>query len=201
MTQEVLNEEAAPLRRKRSKPVPKEELEQKYPSLRVLTGAPGRAAESAWVATFNARPDAMQALLADYIKQVHARPGRIGQRPMPKEADVDFESLIYGELTEEPIHKALARLMKDLPPHLSSQRLFSAAVHMTRPQLRRLLNGTHHPDVDTIRTIATVVGKPPVYFVEYRRAMVIAAMVGLLEEQPGIATTLYQKYLTVRLGK
>ena len=46
---------------------------------------------------------------------------------------------------------------------------------------------------------SSVVGKPPVYFPEYRKAMVLAAMVNLMEERPGIATTLYKQYLDVAL--
>src|SRR4051812_25714431 len=87
-------------RRKRG--VPKDELERTYPSLTSLAGPPGRAVEQAWVAVFRARPDAMHALLADFIKQVHAQPGRIGQRVMPREAEVDFQALVYGEENDLP---------------------------------------------------------------------------------------------------
>jgi hypothetical protein len=35
--------------------------------------------------------------------------------------------------------------------------------------------------------------------VEYRKAMVMAAVLNLLEERPGIATTLYRHYIEVRI--
>ena len=197
----TIEEVGKPATGRRSKGVPKEEMRERFPSLRTLTDAPGRAVQNAWVATFNARPDAMQALLADYIKQVHAKPGRIGQRPMPKEADVDFNSLVYGEITDEPLVAVLPGLIAALPRHLRSERAFCAAISMSRPQYYRLNAGEYHPNVHELRLIAKALGKPPVYFVEYRMAMVVAAMVDLMEERPGIATSLYQNYLEVRLPK
>lgn len=190
-----------PRRRRKIKGMEKEEMHDAYPSLRSLTGAPGKALERAWVATFNARPDAMQALLADYIKQVHAQPGRIGQRPMPRESDVDFHALVYGETTDEPLVEILPELVQGMPIHLRSERGFCAAINMSRTQYRRLRAGEYHPDVNDLRQIAKVLGKPPVFFLEYRIAMVAAAMIGLMEKRPGIATSLYRNYLDVQLGK
>src|SRR6478609_9325029 len=105
-------------RKRRGRGMEREEMLATYPSLKSLSAPPGRAVEGAWVATFSARPDAMQALLADYIKQVHTKPGRIGQRPMPKESDVDFQTLLYGEVSDEPMLAILPGLVKALPPHL-----------------------------------------------------------------------------------
>lgn len=188
-------------RKRRGRGVEREEMLQTYPSLRTLSAPPGRAVEGAWVATFNARPDAMQALLADYIKQVHTKPGRIGQRPMPKEADVDFHALLYGEVNDEPLIAVLPSLVKGLPPHLRSERTFSQAIHMSKTQYRRMMNGEYEPTVNEIRHIAQVLGKPPVFFCEYRKAIVMAALLNLMEERPGIATKLYQHYIEVHLDK
>lgn len=188
-------------RKRRERGMATEELHRVYPSLRTLTAPPGRAVEAAWVATFSARPDAMQALLADYIKQVHTKPGRIGQRPMPKEAEVDFDLLMYGEVSEEPLVDILPGIVKALPPHLRSERAFSQAIHMSKTQYRRLLLGQYEPTVNELRQIAKVCGKPPVYFCEYRKAMVMSAVLNLLEERPGIATKLYQQYIEVHIGK
>ena len=188
-------------RSRRARGVPQEELHQMYPSLKVLTGSPGRAAEMAWVATFNARPDAMQALLGDYIKQVNARPGRIGQRPMPREADVDFDALVYGETTDAPLVEVLPELIEALPPHLSSHRGFCAAVMMSKTQVQRMLIGEYDPDVSQLRRIAKVVGKPPAFFSEYRKAMVMAAFINLMEERPGAVTAIYRNYLEAHIGR
>lgn len=186
-------------RRRRIKGMEKEEMHERYPSLKTLTSTSGRALEGAWVATFKARPDAMQALLGDYIKQVHAKPGRIGQRPMPREADVDFNALVYGETTERPLTEVLPELVNALPPHLRSERNFAAAINMSRTQYHRMRNGEYSPDVKELQMIAKVVGKPVVYFVEYRKAMVVAAMLNLMDERPGIATALYRQYIEVQL--
>jgi len=189
------------VRKRRGRGVERDDLLREYPSLKSLTAPPGRAVETAWVATFNARPDAMQALLADYIKQVHTKPGRIGQRPMPKEADVDFHALLYGEVNEKPMIEILPALVKALPPHLRSERTFSEAIHMSKTQYRRMMQGDYQPTVNEIRDIAKILGKPPVYFSEYRKAIVMAALLNLMEERPGIATKLYQQYIEVHLDK
>lgn len=178
--------------RKRQKGTPREELEKEYPSLTHLSGPPTKASRKAWVAVFNARPDAMHNLLADYIKQVYATPGRIGQRPMPKEESVDFQGLVYGENSEQPIHEALPGLIR------MSERAFCQKIHMSRTQFQRLLAGEYDPDISEIRIIADAVNKPPTFFMEYRKAMAIAAFINLIDERPGIATSLYRQYLEVR---
>ena len=183
----------APQRRRRGKGMPAEELEARYPSLRALTQPSGRASRGAWIAVFKARPDAMHALLADFIKQVHAKPGRIGQRPMPKEEEVDFESLVYGEENDQPLTTILPKLMR------VSERGFADRIHMSRSQLQRLLSGEYDPDVNELRVIAAAVKKPPIFFVEYRKAMVVSAFLHLIDERPGIATMLYRDYLEVRM--
>lgn len=175
--------------------VPREELVREYPSLSKLQTGSERAVELAWVATFSARPDAMHALLADFIKQVHATPGRIGQRPMPKEELVDFKGLMYGEENDLPLREVLPKLVK------VSERAFCLRINMSRRTYQRLLLGDHDPDVGEIRAIATALKIPPTYFIEYRKVMAVAAFVNLLDERPGIATKLYKHYLQVRSGR
>lgn len=180
-------------RRGRTKGVPQEELEKRYPSLSYLAGPTSRATQRAWIAVFNTRPDAMHSLLADFIKQVHAQPGRIGQRPMPREEQVDFHTLIYGETSDLALTEVLPKLVT------ISERAFCERIHMSRAQYQRLLKGQYDPDVNELRLIARAVRKPPTFFVEYRKAMAVAAFLNLIEERPGIATTLYRKYLEVRI--
>lgn len=183
-------------RRRRNPAMAPDELHRKYPSLAQLaTRPPEQNLERAWVAVFNARPDAMYALLADFIKQVHARPGRIGQRPMPKEAEVDLEALIYGEDNDLPLIELLPKMMR------ASERTFCQRVSMSRAQFRRMMAGDYHPDVYELRRIAAELRKPPVYLVEYRKAMALAAVVNLFNERPGVATRLYRSYLQDRLEK
>lgn len=178
---------------RKKKGVPRDELERQYPTLTYLTAPSPQAARRAWVAVFTQKPDAMHNLLADYIKQVYAVPGRIGQRPMPDEARVDFQALLYGEENELPIGVVLKRIVTD------SQRVFAGKVHMSRGTYERLLAGRYDPDVNEMRLIAKAVKRSPTFFVEYRKAMVVAALLNMLEERPGLATTIYRQYLEVRL--
>jgi transcriptional regulator with XRE-family HTH domain len=187
----------APQRRRRGKGMPQDEVHARYPSLRALTQPSGKASRHAWIAVFNARPDAMTSLLADFIKQVHAQPGRIGQRPMPREEEVDFHGLLYGEENEELLAVVLPKL---LTISKISKRAFATEIHLSRTQTRRLFAGEYDPDVNELRQIAAALKKPPLYFVEYRKAMVTAAFLNLLEARPGIATTLYRQYLEIRMG-
>jgi transcriptional regulator with XRE-family HTH domain len=138
----------------------------------------------------------MHALLADFIKQVHAQPGRIGQRPMPREAEIDFEGLLYGDDNNLPLVEILPKLMNQRGV---SERALVKQLYMARTQFQRLLRGEYEPDVSEIKQIAAALGVAPVYFVEYRQIMATAAFVSLITERPGIATMLYRKYLEVRL--
>jgi hypothetical protein len=70
---------------------------------------------------------------------------------------------------------------------------------MSRAQYQRMLKDEYDPDVNELRLIAQAVKKPPTFFVEYRKAMAVAAFLNPLDERPGIATSLYRKYLEVRL--
>lgn len=180
-------------KRKRAKGLDPDEMAKQFPSLTYLAGPPDKTVKKAWVAVFNARPDAMHSILADYIKHAHATPGRIGQRPMPKEAQVDFQSLMYGEQTELPLVEVLPKIMT------MSERAMCARVHMSKTQWRRVLDGTYDPDVNELRAIATALRRPPTFFLEYRKAMALAAFINLIDEKPGIAGALYRTYLEVKM--
>lgn len=149
----------------------------------------------AWEAAFTANPDALNKLLADYIKQIYATPGRVGQRPMPREEHVDLDTLLHGEITDQPITEVLPKLIKP------SERAFAQRIHMSRTQLQRLVAGAYKPTVSELASIAEAAGVPPAYFREYRHAMVTAAFVQLLEERPGVATHLYRTYLKVAVPR
>lgn len=193
MEAEVLSMEDAPTKRRRGKGLPPDELRRLYPSLKSLAEPPTKAAQRSWVAVFSLRPDAMHMMIADLIKQVHATPGRIGQRPMPKESEVDFQALMYGEENDLPLVEVLPKLMK------ISERAFAKKIHMSRAQLQRMLHGEYHPDANELRIIAGAIKKPAAFFVEYRKIMAMAAFVNLIESRPGIATSLYREYLEVRM--
>lgn len=186
-------EEEQKQRRRRGKPMSADEMSQQFPSLSYLSGPVTKATQRAWVAVFNARPDAMHQLLADFIKQAHATPGRIGQRPMPKEEQVDFQHLVYGEENDLPLVEVLPKIMN------MSERAMCSRVHMSKTQWRRVLDGSYDPNVNELRAIAKALQRPPTFFVEYRKAMAVAAFLNLIDERPGIATSLYRTFLEVRL--
>jgi len=172
--------------------MPPEEMAQQFPSLSYLTGPPTRATKRAWVAVFNARPDAMHSLLADFIKQAHATPGRIGQRPMPKEEQVDFEGLMYGEQNDLPLTEVLPKILT------MSERAMCARIHMSKTQWRRVLDGSYDPNVNELRAIAAALKRPPTFFVEYRKAMAVAAFLNLFVFNDTATTEIYTTYLEVR---
>lgn len=162
-----------------------------YPNLQALLGP---NAAKAWDAVFRLRPDAMHRVIADIIKQEYARPGRVGQRPMPREEEVDVETLLYGETNERPITDALPELMGTTGMTI---RDFAKKVHMSSTQVHRTVKGTYAPDADQLRRMARAVGKSPVYFPEYRKMMAVAAFVRLIEEHPEIATTIFARFVQV----
>lgn len=173
-----------------------DELCVEYPSLRTLAGPTTKANERAWVAAFTERPEALEGLLSDLIKQAYAKPGRIGQRPMPREEEVNLDHLIHGEYTEEPLTVILPKLIK------ISERAFCDRIKVSRRTYQRMFlpDGDrlkYHPDMELISRIAAAVGKPSAFFIEYRLMAAQAAFLQLITDRPGIATRLYKDYIQV----
>jgi hypothetical protein len=184
------------VKRQRREPMSRTEMDTRWPSLKHLaTTSPTKACEEAWVAAFTISPDSMFSILQDLIKQAYATPGRIGQRPMPKEEDVDLNAMLHGDFCDEPIHVALPKLVK------VSLRAFCVKIHMSKTQYLRLLAGDYHPTMEEIRIIASAVKKPASYFVEYRLIAAQAAFVQLITDNPGIATKIYRTYLETKAAK
>lgn len=171
-----------------------EEAEERWPSLRILAGPTNKATEHAWMAVFSHRPEVMHRVLRELIKQVYAKPGRTGQRPMPKEEEVDFWGLVHGEQTNLPIREVIPRVTK------LSERQIVSKIAMSRTQYQRMMRGEYEPTAFEIREIARVVNRPPTFFAEYRKIMAVSAFINLIEERPGIASNLYRHYLQVRAG-
>jgi len=169
-----------------------EEMRERWPSLEQLAGDDRDAAEQAWAAVFSVRPEVMHRVLRELIKQVYAKPGRTGQRPMPREEEVDFWGLLHGEQTDLLMHEVLPKICK------LSERQMVSRIAMSRSQYQRLVKGEYEPTVFEIREIAKALGRPPTFFVEYRKIMAISAFVNMINERPGIAGALYRDYLAVR---
>lgn len=173
-----------------------EDLQQRYPSLKTLAAPTGKAGERAWVAAFTHRPEAMEGMLSDLIKQAYAKPGRIGQRPMPKEEEVNLEALLQGEYTEEPLTDVLPKLVK------ISERAMVMKLRISRRMYQRMFlpeghPDKYHPDIELLTRIAAAVKKPPSFFVEYRQIAAQAAFVKLITDRPVIATRLYREFLEI----
>lgn len=173
-----------------------EELQEKYPSLKSLAAPTSKACQRAWVAAFTEKPDAIEHMLSDLIKQAYASPGRIGQRPMPKEEEVNLQALLYGDYTEDPLHESLPKLIT------ISERAFVSKIRMNRRTYQRMFlpEGDplkYYPDMEILSRIAAAVKKPASYFLEYRVMAAHAAFVQLIIDRPGIATKLYKDYLVV----
>lgn len=173
-----------------------DELQDRYPSLKHLAAPASKASQRAWVAAFTHRPEALEGLLSDLIKQAYAKPGRIGQRPMPKEEEVNLDVLLQGEYTDDTIDVALPKLVR------ISQVAFCNKVRISRRMYQRmLLSDTdpdkYHPDTEILQRVAAAVGKPPSYFLEYRLIAAQAAFLRLIQDRPVVATRIYRDYLEV----
>jgi hypothetical protein len=172
-------------------------LTREYPSLKTLAGPTGKARCAAWVSAFTHRPETLEKMISDLIKQVYAKPGRIGQRPMPKEIDVDFQALLNGEYTDLPMTEVLPELIGDV-----SEVVFATQIWVSRRTCQRMFlpDGDplkHWPTMDEIERIAVVVGKPPSFFLEYRLIAAQAAFLNLITDRPVVATRIYREYLQV----
>lgn len=173
-----------------------EELRERYPSLKSLAAPAAKASERAWVAAFTHRPEALEGILSDLIKQAYAKPGRIGQRPMPREEEVNLEALLEGDYTDEPISEALPKLVK------ISERALCKKLYISRRTYQRMFLPAgdpekYHPDIELLTRFAEAVGKQPSYFLEYRLIAAQAAFLNLITEKPVVATRIYREYLEV----
>lgn len=197
-----MSEETPTVPRTRAPRAPKgpsysiEDLQGKYPSLKTLAAPAAKASERAWIAAFTHRPEALEGILSDLIKQAYAKPGRIGQRPMPKEEEVNLTALLEGDYTDDPLPVSLPKLVK------ISERALCAKLYISRRTYQRmfLADGDplkYHPDTELLTRIATAVGKQPSFFLEYRLIAAQAAFLKLITDKPVIATRIYREYLEV----
>lgn len=172
--------------------MPDEEVHSRWPSVKILSDAPSDQAKEAWEVVFRHRPEVMHRVIRELIKRAYSAPGKSGQRPMPREEDVDLWGLLYGEHADRPLREVLFELT-DL-----SERQVANKLTMSRTQFRRLLAGEYEPTAFDVKEIADVVGVPPAYFLEFRRSVVTSALMGMFEQNPGIVTDLYVNYLLIK---
>lgn len=167
-----------------------EQVFEKFPYMRDIVGPQKKQNGEGWDALFDARPDMMHAIFADIIKQTYATPSRVGQRPMPREEDVDLDWLMDSDPNREPLTAVLPKLVK------VSERKFCDSISMSRATYQRMLKGEYDPDIDQLRRIANAIGKPPSYFIEYRRRLLFSALGRMLVREPQILDMLFYSYVT-----
>lgn len=167
-----------------------------YPMLRGLVGLPTQYGESRedWNALFVAEPDGMLRIFADIIKSEYAAKGRVGQRPMPREEQVNVNQFLSGDFTDRSMPEVLPRMIK------TSRREFAARVGMSWTQFRRVMSGEVVPDPSQIRRMAKELNCSPLYFIEYRKMMMVAAMVNLFESKPDLMNSLVSRYVRAKAG-
>lgn len=168
------------------------DLFDRYPSLRSLVG-PQQTCDD-WDALFSTAPDGMFRIFADIIKSEYAIKGRVGQRPMPREEEVNVRQFLADDYTDLPMSDALPKLIR------VSRRAFASKVGMSWTQFRRVLRGDVIPDPSQMRRIAKAANVSPLYFVEYRRMMILTALANLFEDNAELMNSLCTRYVRARTG-
>jgi transcriptional regulator with XRE-family HTH domain len=120
-----------------------------------------------WHSAIEDNPDVTWRILSDIVKivQAEAVPGRTGRRPAPDMMGFDqLLDTIYPErFSVEPFPTALGVLMGE-----RTQMDFAPLMHVSQPQLSRLLTGKVKPDMRLMESAALASGVTAAYFVEWR---------------------------------
>ena len=147
-----------------------------------------------WNKVFRTDPAIMGRIVNDVLKIDQAEPGRPGKRPA-LDVGVAEERLhqIRGEdYTILPFAEALrnARAGKSIRSLAHYSGLPKSTVH-------RLADGDTRPSLEQIEAIAKGVRKAPSYFLEYRIAFVLSAMVELFSQSPESTIVQYEKLVAL----
>lgn len=141
-----------------------------------------------WQEAIEGNPDVTWRILSDIVKivQAEAVPGRTGRRPAPDMMGFDqLLDTIYPErFSSDPFPQALNTLMGS-----RRQVDFAPMMHVSQPQLSRLLTGKVKPDLRMMENAALASGVTAAYFVEWRafKMAEIIADVYLRKPQMSIA--------------
>lgn len=123
-------------------------------------------------------------VLGDLIRVGHT-PKRRGQRPSldAEEGEVRLRQLTGDDYSTLSFAEAF-RLLRDgrrPPPSLTRMH---RGTGLARPKLHRLLAGLNLPTAPEMEAVAAYFGKPPIYFAEYRRLLILAAVDDHLRRAP-----------------
>ncbi len=147
-----------------------------------------------WVGFFNS-PAGLGALgkilydIYDEVRSAEERNAglrRIGRRPGRSAVPLDevMQVVLPQEFTNDPLPKALARLLAG-----RSQRQFARRVPVSQPHLCRILSGERVPDLEQLERIAAAADVQPWYFIEWRARYISTLMGEVLAESPHLSIT------------
>ena len=144
-----------------------------------LMGPSSGETREAWQRAFEHDIDLMGRVLRDLLKADQAVPGRPGPRPAldPAKVSTQVDGLFGKDPRERPYSllafpEAFALLVGS-----ESLRQVARRTGLSHSAVRRFLRGDLTPTREIMERVAEGFGKQPSYFVEYRVAMVVAAVV------------------------
>jgi hypothetical protein len=157
---------------------------------RLIEAAFPSTAQLSWEKAFKNDTALFGEVLRGILKYDQARKGKPGPRPVAKREDSEARLLQFmGEdYSIDPMPEALRNLKGDL-----SLRGLCAKTGLDYNVIFRLIHGKIAPDVMHMTQIAEAFGKHPSYFLEYRIAFVVAALVAKMEEWPESSIVSYRK--------
>jgi transcriptional regulator with XRE-family HTH domain len=141
-----------------------------------------------WREAIEDNPDVTWRILSDIVKVVQAEqvPHRTGRRPAPEMMGFDqLLDTIYPErFSEEPFPVALESLMSAMG---ATQMMFAPLMHVSQPQLSRLLTGKVKPDLRVMENAASACGVTAAYFVEWRAWKIAELIADVYLRQPRLS--------------
>lgn len=159
-----------------------EEIQGRFPFLRMIVGDHKLPNGAGWEVLFEHQPDIIHAILADVVKHSNAQPGKVGQRPTPREETVpDIIHLVRMEQNNDPLEIELPRIMK---VRGLSERKLQERLSISRRTLQRLIEGDYDPPLSVLEELSDALSVSPSHWVEYRAKIVLAAVVTVFLQQP-----------------
>lgn len=145
-----------------------------------------------WQTAIESNPDVTWRIMSDIVKVVQAEsaPKRTGRRPAPEA--MGFEQLlgiIYPDrFSMEPFPDALSHLMGD-----KTQVEFAPLMHVSQPQLSRLLKGKVTPDMGVMESAAAAGGVTPAFFVEWRAQKLASLVTAVYVANPNLSVNVVKQ--------
>jgi hypothetical protein len=160
-------------------------MQERFPSTRNLN----------WDKAFANDVELLGRLLRDILKVDMAVPGRPGPRPGLDR--VRAQPLLDEVLGRDPTDHPYALL--EFPQAFRllignrSIRHAQTKLGMSKSRIHRLLRGIDEPSQAEMEHIATVFGKQPSYFLEYRVIRITRAIYSHLAEEPDVSIRVYER--------